>query len=349
MPRFEKPVPLEQYSGSDSDIVLNTMKVPVNTENIKQAAALLRDGQLVAFPTETVYGLGANALKVDAVEKIFIAKKRPQTNPLIVHISSSKEVEKYADTKTIDSETLDKLYSLWPGPLTLIMPKKEIVPDMVSAGKNTVALRVPNNPLALQLLEELDFPLAAPSANSFSETSPTEAKHVEQSLGSEVPLILDGGKCSVGLESTVLDLSSTPACILRPGAVSIEEIRKIIPEVSQIDSFIEDKTKPLTSPGLLKKHYSPKTPLYFFDKTINAEKVGAIVFSEKLKQEEINKFDAYVVLSKSGNLEEVASKLYSTLIAMDKLSLDAIKIDSCPKKGIGKAIMDRLERAVTSA
>src|SRR5579859_7992429 len=229
---------------------------PLDLEAIRHAAALIREGKLVAFPTETVYGLGASALDARAVQKIFEVKGRPATSPLIVHVESREAAPRFVSEWPVAAETLAS--ALWPGPLTLVLRKRTCIPDIVTAGLPTVGLRMPANAYALALLIEAGVPIAAPSANRFTGLSPTTAEHVRKSLGNSVDLILDGGPTQVGIESTVLSLAGPKPVLLRPGMISARQIEALIGKI-EIASAPPDGAH--ASPGLHPKHYSPRTPL----------------------------------------------------------------------------------------
>jgi L-threonylcarbamoyladenylate synthase len=323
-------------------------------QELAKAADLLRAGRLVAFPTETVYGLGADATNETAVQAIFKAKGRPSNNPLIVHVASFDELLSYSDlSKSGDPETLKDwlfaLKNLWPGPLSVIVPKTSAICQGVSAGGASVALRIPKHPIALKLIAMCGRPIAAPSANPSSYISPTTAKHVQQGLGDKVDYILDGGPCSIGIESTVLSLLCDKPTILRPGAITKDDLESALGcSVEDYPTRRETGTTPLLSPGLLAKHYSPKTKVRLIDPstTENLEhlKLGAILFSANSK----SAFNAQVVkvLSDTGDLNQVAANLFSALRDLDGAGLDLILIDTCEPIGLGAAIMDRLLRAV---
>lgn len=309
-----------------------------DSETIQQAAVIIKRGGLVAFPTETVYGLGADGLNPIAVAKIFEAKKRPAFNPLILHISDKSWLKKYS---AIQNEKVDQLISkFWPGPLTMVLPKTEIVPDIVTAGNPTVAVRMPNHPVALRLIEACGIPIAAPSANRFGHLSPTEASHVAKYLGDKVDMILDGGKSSVGVESTIIQFHKDEFYLLRPGGLSKEEIEK---EIGEIKIGIIDPNKP-NAPGQLLFHYSPQTPLKFFHKKYldKDKKIGMLFFKE-------NKlafpFAQIKILSSKGDLREAAANLFSLLHDLEKENLDLILVEPVEEKGLGRAIMDRLRKA----
>ncbi|MEZ4776076.1 MAG: L-threonylcarbamoyladenylate synthase [Bacteroidia bacterium] len=304
------------------------------------AAKLLRAGEIVAIPTETVYGLAGNALNDDAVIKIFEAKQRPKFNPLIVHFAHVALLQKYiAD---IPEKAALLAGTFWPGPLTLLLPKKPAISDLVTGGSSRVAVRIPSHPLALELLSQLDFPLAAPSANRFGSISPTTAAHVESQLGRRVSYILDGGPSTVGVESTIVGFEGEDPIIYRLGGIGLEEIEECVGEVTMLTK----SDKPQTS-GMMKSHYAPGTPLYLGEpavllKELTSPKVGVLSFSKSYTAVE----PAYqVVLSESGDLHEAAKNLFSAMHYLDSLGLDVIVAERVPDTGIGKAINDRLERA----
>ena len=312
-----------------------------NNENISLAVNELKAGGLVAFPTETVYGLGANGLNDIAVSKIFEAKQRPTFNPLILHVSSFEMLDEVATYTSDKIKTLTDKF--WPGPLTLILKKKEVVPYIVTSGLDTVAVRMPNNKIALELINKFGKPIAAPSANSFSQLSPTEAVHVEKQLGGKVDIILDGGKCNVGVESTIIAVTENSQVLLRPGGIAREEIEELIGTLS--DSSSAEETP--SSPGQLKIHYAPNIPINFYDEE-NIEKysnlkIGGIFFSE-VKQEK--KFVTTRLLSKNKELHEAASNLFSHLHNLESQDLDLILVEKIEQTGLGIAIMDRLTKAV---
>lgn len=312
--------------------------VKANSESIRQAAEIIKRGGLVAFPTETVYGLGADGLNPIAVAKIFETKNRPAFNPLILHISEKSWLKNFT---SIQNEKVDRLINkFWPGPLTLVLPKTEIVPDIVTSGNPTVAIRMPNHSVALKLIESSRTPIAAPSANKFGHLSPTEASHVAKYLGEKVEMILDGGKCSVGVESTIIQFHENEFYLLRPGGLSKEEIEN---EIGIIKIGMIDPRRP-NSPGQLQFHYSPQTPLKFLNKKLldKNKKIGALFFKE-------NKIDFTFadvkILSAEGDLREAAANLFSHLHELEKSNLDLILVEPVEEKGLGRAIMDRLRKA----
>jgi L-threonylcarbamoyladenylate synthase len=309
--------------------------------DIKKAKALLIQGELVAIPTETVYGLAANALNEEALLKIFIAKNRPHFDPLIVHVHSIAQAKKYAVAITDQFEHLASTF--WPGPLTLLLPKKSSIPDLATSGLNTVGIRCPNHPLTLDLLQQLPFPLAAPSANPFGYVSPTTAQHVNDQLGDKISYILDGGPCAVGVESTVVGVDNNEIIIYRLGGLSQEAIEN---EIGKVIVKTHSSSNP-TSPGQLESHYAPRKKLILgnLDNLIyqyDASNVGAICFRES-RNEIIP--ERQRVLSSSGSLEEAARNLFSALRELDTLAIEFIVAEPVPEVGLGRAINDRLRRA----
>lgn len=306
-----------------------------------KAKELLQRGSLVAIPTETVYGLAANALDSEAVLKIFEAKQRPFFDPLILHIGSVEQVSRYAILEDERLKALAKAF--WPGPLTLLMGKKEIVPDLVTSGLPQVAIRVPNHPLTLELLQKIDFPLAAPSANPFGYVSPTEPEHVNKQLGDKVDYILDGGKCSVGIESTIVGVEEGEVCVYRLGGLAIEEIERLIGKV-QLRINLSSNPK---APGQLKNHYAPSKPLYVgkvqdLITEFEGHKIAAIVFGNNL-----NEFKSvrYFNLSPKQDFNEAAVNLFAVLRQIDESEVDLIIAEPLPDEDLGRAINDRLRRA----
>ena len=320
--------------------------VEASSENIKKACQILRSGGLVAFPTETVYGLGADASNASAVAKIFHAKNRPSSNPLIVHTYSLENIFKFADCGLEEiRKRVEKLSVFWPGPLTVILPRSSLLTPAVSVNTNTVALRIPNHPVALQLLQECDLPIAAPSANPSGYISPTTAQHVSSNLPGKVDMILDGGACNIGIESTVVNLLGQQIEILRPGAVTAEQIEQILSEKIQVRPGLASAPADY-SPGNLSDHYSPRTPLIFslnFNPSeYQGKKIGFISFAggNLLKCQDV----VQINLDKSP--EDTTNRLYAALHELDSKGLDLIIIDQVDETGLGLAIMDRLKRAV---
>ncbi len=308
------------------------------TTSIIEAKSFLEQGAVVAIPTETVYGLAANALDESAVMKIFEAKQRPHFDPLIVHLSSASEIEKYA--VEVPDFALQLAEKFMPGPLTLLLKKKNLVPDLVTSGLSTVGLRVPAHPLALELLNALSFPLAAPSANPFGYISPTSAAHVYAQLAGKIPLILDGGDCSVGVESTIVEVQNDVLIIHRVGGVSLEELNAFgKPVVLQLNQ----SSNP-SAPGKLASHYAPRKPLHVGDVNELIEKfrnlkVGIISFEKRYDSGET------FVLSAQSSLNEAAKNLFKALRYFDKSNCEVILAEVFPNEGIGMAINDRLKRA----
>jgi L-threonylcarbamoyladenylate synthase len=312
-----------------------------DTDLIHQAAELIKQGGVIAFPTETVYGLGADALNPLAVARIFEIKNRPYFDPLIVHIANFDEMSRLVINTPADAKKLIKRF--WPGPLTLVLSKTDEVPDLVTAGLPTVAIRMPKHPISLQLINDAGCPIAAPSANPFGYVSPTTATHVRDLLGSQVDLILDGGPCEVGLESTIISFAEEKPRLLRPGGLPIEEIEPIIGKV-EIDQSEEDSP---SSPGRLPRHYAPRTPIVIEEWKRNLEvyqnkKVGLLSFQEGNLS---FPFQHVEVLSQRGDLREAAATLFAAVRRLDILDLDLILVEAVPEVGLGRAIMDRLRRA----
>ena len=308
---------------------------------IRQAANFIKQGGIVAFPTETVYGLGADAFNPLAVARVFEVKRRPYFDPLIVHVANPTDVKRLVEEIPSDAGKLIKRF--WPGPLTVVLLKREEVPDIVTAGLSTVAIRMPNHPMALSFIELADCPIAAPSANPFGYLSPTTADHVRDQLGDQIDFILDGGPCAVGVESTIISFSEERPRLLRPGGVPLEEVETIIGSV-EVES--KEERMPL-APGMLPRHYSPRTPLIldWHDKDISSykdRKIGLLAFREP---EGSLKLHPIEVLSKQGDFREAAANLFSAIRRLDALNLDLILAESIPEVGLGRAIMDRLRRA----
>jgi len=307
--------------------------------SIREAAQIIKNGGLVAFPTETVYGLGANALNPFAVAKIFELKERPSFDPLIVHIASFDDLTRLATGITENVMRLAKHF--WPGPLTIVLPKSNIVPDIVTSGLQTVGIRMPDNPIALELIKKSNCPIAAPSANKFGQLSPVSAYHVKKQLPN-VDYILDGGNTSVGIESTIVSIEGDTCQLLRPGFITLEDIEKALP-----NTFVFNSSKPekLVSPGLLKSHYSPKKPLYILNESVSKlpEFSGLILHSNKHSDYKASKV---IYSSQTCNKIEIAANLFAALHAMEEdENVKNIYIEPAEEKGLGIAIMDRVKRA----
>lgn len=310
--------------------------------DIGKAAALLSAGDVVAIPTETVYGLAANIYDEKAIRRIFEAKGRPLFNPLIVHIASVDQLPLIA--KDIPGIAWELAEHFCPGPLTMVLPKQDTVPGLVTGGKPTVAVRIPDHPVTLELLRRIDFPLAAPSANPFGMLSPTCAEHVEAGLGNAIPMILDGGPCNKGIESTIIGFPDGDPVVYRLGSISLEQIESV---TGPLPVFNKNETGP-PAPGMLDKHYSPGTTLILTDdmeaccKKEYPEKTGLLVLCRKPGM-----YPGFlqVPLTDSGNLDEAAKNLYGRLHELDMMGLNLIIAERMPDKGLGRSINDRLERA----
>ena len=320
-------------------------------KTIQKAARIIKKGGLVAFPTETVYGLGANALDKKAVRKIFEAKGRPLDNPVIVHIANFEDLTKLVRKIPKEAEILAKKF--WPGPLTFILFKKKIIPDEVTAGTKTVAIRMPKNKIALKLIKAAGVPIAAPSANLAGKPSPTKAEHVFEDLGDKIDLILDGGPTKIGVESTVLDLTVKPPQILRPGGISFEELKKVIKNIQPHPSLLGKKFKgKAKSPGMKYRHYAPRAPLILVKRNLK-EKIKKYQKQGKkvgvLASDETKKFyqGADLVLSCGSrkNLKKVARNLFKVFREFDRKKVNIILAETFPEEGIGFAIMHRLKKA----
>lgn len=311
----------------------------MKNNSIIEAAQIIKNGGLVAFPTETVYGLGANALNPFAVAKIFELKERPSFDPLIVHIAS------FDDLTTLSSGINENVMLLvkhfWPGPLTIVVPKSKIVPDIVTSGLDTVGIRMPDNPIALELIKQSNCPIAAPSANKFGQLSPVNAHHVKKQLP-KVDYVLDGGNTSVGIESTIVSIEGDTCQLLRPGFITLEDIENALP-----DTFVFNSTKPekLVSPGLLKSHYSPKKPLYIlYESSVNLPEFSGLILHSRNNIGYTAKKVIYT--SQSCNKIEISANLFASLHAMEEdESVKSIYIEPVEEKGLGIAIMDRVKKA----
>lgn len=324
----------------------------INHKKINLAAEIIKSGKLVAFPTETVYGLGANALDKNAVKKIYKAKGRPSDNPLIIHINDKKDLAKL--TLNISKDAQKLIDKFWPGPLTLIFKKTTLVPKETTAGIDTVAIRMPQNSIALALIKASGFPIAAPSANLFSKPSPTSAKHVSDDLNGKIEMIIDGGNSQIGLESTVVDTTEKFPIILRPGGITKEELKKIIPNITLHPAVENKKIKinKLKSPGLKYKHYAPKAKIIFI------EKKGKIIPKiKKILQENTDQKIAIILTNSKCNFPNqyvkfigndpkiIARNLFKLFRKMDDIKMDLIIIEGIDAKNLGLAIINRIKRA----
>lgn len=328
------------------------------SKDMDMAADLIKMGEIVAFPTETVYGLGADGLNKEAVKKIFKAKGRPQDNPLILHVDSIEMLGKLV--VNIPPEAYICTEKFWPGPLTILFKKSDLVPEIITAGLDAVAIRMPSHPIALELIKKAGVPIAAPSANTSGRPSPTRVSHVIEDMSGEIAMIIDGGETGVGLESTVLDLTEKEAMILRPGGITLEELMEVIPNVS-IDPGILEVTKDGVipkSPGQKYRHYAPKASMILFsgdrDKMVQKiiqmarkyeeenKKVGLLVTEEN--KEEYS-FENVVVMGSSKDKKTIAHGLFHAIRRLDQMEVDIILCEAVKEDNIGMAIMNRLLKA----
>lgn len=311
-------------------------------DDINKASIILQNNGLVAIPTETVYGLAGNAYNELAIKKIYELKKRPYYNPLIVHIKSASNLLEIANE--IPACAFKLAEKFWPGPLTMVLNKQKHISDTITAGKKTVAVRVPNHPVTLALLELLEFPLCAPSANPFGSISPTCASHVFDYFGNEVDAILDGGQCEKGIESTIIGFEQNQPILYRHGSITAEEIEKV---VGKLRHNTNNNSSPI-APGMLSRHYAPSTDTYLtndvheFLQKFEGKRIGLILFNQKIEN---NKMIYQEILSPNGNTEEAAKNLYAAMHRLDQKKLDVIIAEKLPEFGLGKTINDKLERA----
>lgn len=315
-------------------------------KDIAKAKAFLEKGELVGIPTETVYGLAGNALNPDAVAKIFATKNRPEFDPLIIHTSSIERVLEFAVEIPDVLKPLGEKY--WPGPLTLLLPKKNIVPDLVTSGLDLVAVRIPDHPLTKELLKVLDFPLAAPSANPFGYISPTKATHVDDQLGEKIPYILDGGSCEVGLESTIVGVENYEVVVYRLGGLDVKEIEAV---VGKVKVMTHSSSNPKT-PGMLKSHYAPTKPFILGnlphlikDQQLKGTTFAVLAFKDVFRSVPA---ELQLQLSLSGDLNEAAKNLFAAMRALDTMDVSVILSELLPEQGLGKAVNDRLRRAAAN-
>lgn len=320
---------------------MKTQVLQPDPSGIARAAEAIRGGQLVAFPTETVYGLGADALSADAVVRVFEVKERPRFDPLIVHVSAPDDVSALWRSIPPLAETLIERF--WPGPLTLVLGKDRRVPDIVTAGLPTVAVRMPSHPVALELIGEAKRPIAAPSANRFGRTSPTHHEHVLSDLADLIEVVLAAGATTVGIESTVLSLAESPPRLLRPGGTPLEALREVVPDLE-----VSAPAGPSGSPGTLPKHYLPRTPLFLLEagapkgsgEYLERRRCGLLAFDDAWKA-----FGRVEILSPRGDLRQAAAEFFAALRRLDAADLAAIVAEPTPEEGLGLAIADRLRRA----
>ncbi len=336
---------------------MKTQLLPATDETLQLAARLLAEGQLVAFPTETVYGLGAHALDAEAVRGIFAAKGRPADNPLIVHIHDRRQLD---DICEVNDTAIRLMDAFWPGPLTIILPRKANVPDVVTAKLDTVAVRMPSHPVAMALLAACNLPIAAPSANRSGKPSPTSAKHVFTDMDGRIPLIIDGSESDVGLESTVISLVGEKPCILRPGGVTKAMLEEVIGPVDLAGSILRplEKGEKALSPGMMYKHYSPDGQVTLIEgeesqvvealRRLHAHAEGeghracVMCFTEHV--EALKDCHPHDIGSKDDSCE-VARRLFATLRDLDDEKMDVIFSEVVPPEGVGLAVMNRLGRA----
>lgn len=315
--------------------------IKISTD-IDFAVQLLNNDKIIGFPTETVYGLAGNIFSENAINRIFETKQRPKFNPLIVHIAKMEQLEQLAIAIPENARLLANAF--WPGPITLLLKKHPSVSDLITAGKPTVAVRIPNHPIALAILNALDFPLAAPSANPFGSISPTTAKHVADFFPNEIEAVFDGGDCQNGIESTIVGFDGENIIVYRLGAIAVEEIEAV---VGKVIVFNSDDIAP-NAPGMLKKHYSPKTNFVLttdVEKEIEKyrnKKIGVLSFNKNYKSKAIA---VIKILSVNSNFNEASRKLYAAMHQLDKENLDLIIAEKFPDNGLGKSINDRLKRA----
>lgn len=315
------------------------------TEDVLHAAHLLKEGRLVAFPTETVYGLGADATNPMAVAKVFEVKRRPTFDPLIVHIADPAQLSTVV--REIPAGARKLMEAIWPGPLTIVLPKQASIPDLVTAGLSGVGVRIPRHPLATELLRSAGVPVAAPSANPFGGISPTTARHVQEGLGPAVDCILDGGPCSVGLESTVISFMERRPVILRPGGCPAEDIERLIGPVERAvaDPCRDDAAQP--APGMLSRHYAPKTKLLLVapDRealAIPGKRCGLLTCGDHRFGGEFVQIEN---IGESGSLQQCAANFFAAMRSLDSGDLDVIIAHQFPNSGLGVALNDRLQRA----
>lgn len=326
-------------------------------EDLQTAAALLQAGETVAFPTETVYGLGANALDETAVKKIYAAKGRPSDNPLIVHIHHRNQLAQLTDTVSQQAQKL--MDAFWPGPLTIIFSRREgAVPSCVTGGLETVAVRMPNHPVALQLLRMADIPVAAPSANLSGKPSPTTAQHVQHDLNGRIAAIVSGGGCMVGVESTVIDLSSDTPTILRPGGITREQLEQVLNQPVRMATPHTSEVETPRAPGMKYTHYAPEAPVYICTGTpeevaqkIRAElqqtgeKAGIMLSAETLALLNMDGEYPAVNLGSREHLEQITGNLFAALRYFDETDVTVIYTEAFPTEEIGAALMNRLNKA----
>ncbi len=331
--------------------VLKVEDLDRDYNNIIEAANVIKEGKIVAIPTETVYGLAGSIFDEEAIKSIFIAKGRPQDNPLIAHICSIEQVNDICSEFPEKAKELAEKF--WPGPLTMVLKRKECVPDRVTAGLDTVAVRFPSHPVANKIIKEAGIPLVAPSANLSGKPSTTSAKHCINDLNGKIPMIVDGGECKYGLESTIIDASVTPMVLLRPGAVAIEEILQIVPDLIYDNNMIVDDGEIPKAPGMKYRHYAPKAPLTLvvgepretakWIKDNSDQEDGVICFEEYINEFNGNNY----VLNFGSYVNEAvnANRLFKLLREFDEVEVKRIFIQCPQNKGLGKSVINRLKKA----
>jgi len=327
---------------------------PLNfkSEDLEEAALVIKKGGLVAFPTETVYGLGGNALDANAAEKIYKVKQRPIDNPLIIHIQKIDQIFEVA--ADVSEEIINIAKKIWPGPITFVLKRNKVVPKITCGGRDTVAVRMPAHPIALALIERSGVPIAAPSANLAGKPSPTKAEHVIEDLGDKIDIVIDGGETFFGVESTIIDVTKKPPVLLRPGPFTVEELNRLFGEIIVPEEVrgLSDFKEPI-APGMKYKHYAPNTKLLVVnDKSLlkpvieEIKRRGlrvAILCSKEVSKEVENEYK--IILGSEENLYEVAKNLFDSFRKLDKLNVDLGIIQSFPERGIGLAIMNRIRKA----
>lgn len=335
--------------------IIRIHKGNIARQSIAEAGEIIRNGGIVAFPTETVYGLGADGLNEEAVKKIYKAKGRPSDNPLILHISSIEEI--YPLVKEVPELAYEVIEKFWPGPLTIVFKKSSLVPDIITAGLDSVAIRMPRSAIAQELIRMSATPIAAPSANLSGRPSPTRGEHVIEDMMGKIEMIIDGGKTGVGLESTVLDLSDDEATILRPGAITFENLKEIIPHIKQ-DLSITNQEKAPKSPGQKYRHYAPKSEMILFTGEINNMVYKINEYLDKFDgdglkvgimatRETVNRYDKGIIKVMGSREEEesIAENLFDILREFDNEDIDIILAEGIDLDNIGRAIMNRLIKA----
>ena len=311
-------------------------------KDIRKAVELLQQGDVIGLPTETVYGLAGNALNAQAVEKIFAVKDRPKFNPLILHMDTVDKMRRLVQEIPESAQRL--MDAFWPGPMTLLLPRSADVPDLITAGHPTVAIRIPSHAIAKALLSQLDFPVAAPSANPFGYISPTTSAHVEKQIGWKIPYILEGGNCLQGIESTIIGFEDDRPIIYRLGSISVEEITQVIPNV---EVRVKPESHPV-APGMLPYHYSPRTPMLLTDdiietvKRFDGKRIGIITHSKSI---DIGDNITEIRLTLTDDLKEAGRNLYASMQNLDSRELEVIIAERFPDKELGRTLNDRLEKA----